>query len=171
MVKKTHVVRCLVLVAITVLYVSCSTREDIQFNNILPENINIETVIEESGEYTDIRVFRADGKLVYDSLKGYPLNTLPEGGFKGWEVYRWHKPTEKELNDINKFFRFKNFSNNIISKKEAILRNTSSILVSYFYKDNEFIPGSPKFDSNIWIDVYIINLNDKRLIWVGQGRF
>ena len=139
-----------------------------QRNYLLPEGIKLELVSEQEVGITNFYVHEVQGDLNVPILLEFPVNEISE---KEKEVVKWHKPNADESQDFEMFVKEEQANNEIAVRLLENLSNDKEYLVALIYDKDGSPLGTERYSVYDWMELYFIDIKDKKLTHISYGKF
>ena len=168
------------MIILSYLIIGCATDWENQSDFLLPSQNQLKLIDEEETIMATINQYSVSGAINQDSLVNYPLNQL-----EGKAIKKWHRATEQEIHDLQKFFEEEPITEDVGNSILQGLQSDKSYLAymynfdqsapalekGYAHRDHEAIPGEKGYVTANWVDIYYLNEKDGQLIHISYGKF
>lgn len=154
-------------IGFTILLYSCESPLDRQANHLLPSSNSLELTAEKEIGITSFKIYRVNGDLKAEEIARFPVNVISE---KEKAVIKWHKPTNNELRDFRKFVEEEHSENEIAIRLLDRLSKDEYLMALIYDKDKNPL-GTKGYTVNEWIELYFLDLSEKKLTHISYGKF
>ncbi len=152
---------------LALLFNGCKSPLEKQVDYLLPSSKKLELAKEKEIGITVFSIYKVEGNLNTDDLTEFPVNVISE---KEKAVIKWHKPTEKELQDFRAFIEEEQSSNEIATELLSQLSDGNHLMALIYDKDNSPL-GDKNYSVYDWMELYFLNLSSKELTHISYGKF
>lgn len=160
-------VKLILFICLTIILLSSCNVIRKQDNYLLPSSNSIEIISKKEIGITTYTSFKVNGKINTNELYLFPKNEISK---TEKAVIRWHKPTNKEIKDFKSFVKEEQSANEIAVKIARELQR-GGILFAQIYDKDKSPMGKNGYSVTDWIDLYVLDLPNKKLIHIDYGKF
>ncbi len=140
-----------------------TTYWEMQEDYLLPESYKLEKIDSREIGITTYNLYDIKNTINIDSLEKYPKYSM-EG--RGWEMIKWHKPSNEELLNLEKLFEFEDINSEFLNEI-----NLDKELIAYAKGAVDSGLDDKNYELTNWIELYFLNMKDRRILHVGYGKF
>lgn len=155
------------ILGLALLFNACESPVEKQVDYLLPSSNKLELTKKKEIGITVFSIYKVEGNVNTDELTEFPINVISE---KEKAIIKWHKPTEKELQDVRAFIEEEQSSNKIATLLLSQLSDGNHLMALIYDKDNSPI-GHKDYSVYDWMELYFLNLSDKEITHISYGKF
>lgn len=155
------------ILGLVLLFNGCESPVEKQVDYLLPSSNKLELAKKKEIGITVFSIYKVEGNVNTDELTEFPINVISE---KEKAIIKWHKPTEKELQDVRAFIEEEQSSNKIATLLLSQLSDGNHLMALIYDKDNSPL-GDKNYSVYDWMELYFLNLSDKEIIHISYGKF
>ncbi len=156
-----------IIIGLTFFLTSCKSPVERQVKYLLPNTNTLELISKKEVGITCFNIYKVSGDLNPDVLSQFPVNVISENENA---VIKWHKPTSSEFRDIGKFIEEEQSNNEIAIKLLNQLSKDNYLIALIYDKDNSPL-GTTGYSVSDWMELYFLDLTNKKLIHISYGKF
>lgn len=156
----------LIYVLVSLILVSCNSSQKEQIRSLVPPSYSINQIKMEEIGIAEYYLYGLNEEVNIEDFRSYSLSaTFKEGE----EVIGWHYLSADETGDIRKFIE----TEHRIFITEDFLRRTSydSLLVAIVYDKDRSALGTEGYSIYDWMELYMLNPQEKELLHISYGKF
>tara|TARA_R110000868_G_scaffold385472_5_gene653402 strand:- start:402 stop:809 length:408 start_codon:yes stop_codon:yes gene_type:complete len=112
---------------------------------------------------TTFNTYNYSENIDLDSIGDYPIYKM---GNRNWEMIKWHKPSNEELNNLKAFLQFEEVKSYFTSDIEI-----ENVIIAYSKSIDDPELTDNQFKLHNWIELYLLETNKKKLTHISYGKF
>jgi len=165
MIKTTKFI--MIYIGLSAFLCSCENPIEKQVDYLLPDTNTLELISKKETGITCFNIYKVSGDINTNELSQFPENVISKNEKV---VIKWHKPTNNEIRDIRLFLEEEQSHNEFATKLLNEIPMDNYLMALIYDKDKSplGIKGYSVYD---WMELYFLDLTNKKLIHISYGKF
>lgn len=157
----------MIFIGLNAFLYSCENTYEKQIGYLLPDTNTLELISKKETGITYFNIYKVSGDIDTNELSQFPQNVISKNEKV---VIKWHKPTNNEIKDIRMFFKEEQ-SNNESATKLLNKISMDNYLMALIYDKDKSPLGIKGYSVSDWMELYFLDLKNKKLIHISYGKF
>lgn len=153
------------IILIMLLLVSCKSIVEKQEEYLLPPENKIQKDSTVKKGISEFSTFSVIGEVDAALLSDYPIKVT-----ENIQLIKWHRPKEIELMNLRRVYEYAEIDSMLMDSLNRWGKD-NDLMVTYILNEDKILLNSNDYDVTNWIDIFFLNIERKKLIYVGYGEF
>jgi hypothetical protein len=153
------------IIFIMLLLVSCKSIVEKQEEYLLPLENRIQKDSTFKKGISEFSTFSVIGEVDAALLSDYPIKVAED-----IQLIKWHRPKEIELMNLRRVYEYAEIDSMLMDSLNRWGKD-NVLMVTYILNEDKILLNSNDYDVTNWIDIFFLNIERKKLIYVGYGEF